>query len=48
MQIYKAFSEKEDLIFNFQEEFPFKFFRSSNIIKQLVLANDVLILPGEA
>jgi hypothetical protein len=48
MQIYEAFRKKEDLIFNFQEEFPCKFFRSSNIIKQLVLANDVLILPREA
>ncbi len=48
MQIYEAFREKEVLIFNFQEEFPFKFFRRCDIIKQLVLANDVLILPGEA
>ncbi len=48
MQIYEAFREKEDLIFNFQEEFPFKLFKSSNIIKQLILANDVLILSGKA
>jgi hypothetical protein len=48
MQIHEAFREKEDKIFNFQEEFPFKLFRRCNIIKQLVLANDVLILPGEA
>jgi hypothetical protein len=44
MQINDAYREKEDLIFNFQEEFPFKLFRRCNIIKQLVLANDVLIL----
>ncbi len=48
MQIYEAFREKEVLIFNFQEEFLFKFFRRCNIIKQLVYQTMYGFLSEEA